>query len=180
MAEALSAVHLFAVLNGAGFMTPHSQWPLGCCHASNSQLRDLQMGGLAHLFGPSTLDWTWLLLFCTPPKHLLSSGDLGFGMGQCRLCCRHAHLASVSEHPDQLSDPEGPKKCLLISWQLAALTLMNSRGWPGCSGKPGLCLEHLRSQMLSMCKPSSSLHHWRLTALKLSLLFRNHQFSWKK
>ena len=115
-----------------------------------------------------------------PRAHLLSSGDLGFGTGQCRLCCRHAHLASVSKHPDQLGDPEGPKKCLLISWQSAALTLMNSRGWPGYSGKPGLCLEHLRSQTLPTRKCSSSLHHWRLTALKLSLLFLNHQFSWKK
>lgn len=93
-----------------------------------------------------------------PCAHLLSSLDLGFRTGQCRLCCRHAHLASVSKHPDQLGDPEGAKKCLLISWQSAALTLMNSRVWPGCSGKPGLCLEHWRSQVFSMCKPSSSLH----------------------
>lgn len=74
-----------------------------------------------------------LLHSCT---HLLTSRDLWFGAGQCRRCCGRAPLASVSKHPNQLGKLEAPKKFLFISWQSAALTLMNSRGWPGRSGKP--------------------------------------------
>lgn len=174
-------IHLFnltEILSELASLLLHSQWLSGCCHYSNygsetfrpvallsaqSSGLNVTPGGLSH-----------------PCTHLLPSRDRWFGTRQCRLCCGQAHLASISKHPNQLGEPEGHKKFLLNGWHSVDLTLTSSRGWPGCSRKPSLCLEQLNHKS-SPCanRPPLLTDHWSLTTLKLSLLFLNHQFSWK-
>lgn len=109
----------------------------------------------------------------TPP--LLQRPVAGNRLVQTLVLEMHTWLLFQSTQINLVS-LRNPEKFLWVSWQSAALTLMDSSGWPGLFWEAKPLLWNSWNHKCSVCKHTQlpSLHHWSLTALKPSLLFLDH------